>query len=224
MKGNMYKFVDMKWNPLGGECPHKCSYCSTKKFFRFPIIKEKYSGKPRLINSEFKSLGKNKTVFVCAQHDLFAKEIPQEFIYKILEHIEIYPENKYLFQTKNPGRYIDFEFYPEKSILCTTIESNLDLDDNKAPLIMDRIEGILEAKSILKFPTMITIEPIMKFYLFTLLELIKMANPDYINIGAVTGGHNLPEPSDDKVELLIKNLKYNGYNVNIKSNLERIYG
>ena len=46
-KGNMYEWAK-PWNPLGGECPHQCAYCSTNSLKRYPVIKDKYSGDLRL--------------------------------------------------------------------------------------------------------------------------------------------------------------------------------
>lgn len=63
MAGNMYEFVSKTWNPLAGECQHACGYCSTNSFRkRFTKMREKYSGKPRIIEKDiFKR--KNKTGF-----------------------------------------------------------------------------------------------------------------------------------------------------------------
>ena len=30
--GNMYEFITHTWNPIVGECYHKCSYCYVKKY------------------------------------------------------------------------------------------------------------------------------------------------------------------------------------------------
>jgi len=47
-KGNMYEWAK-PWNPLGGECPHKCSYCSTNFLKqRYEAVRSKYSGPPQL--------------------------------------------------------------------------------------------------------------------------------------------------------------------------------
>ena len=47
-KGNMYPWLTHTWNPLAGECPHKCTYCSTHNLKkRYEAIRNKYSGEPR---------------------------------------------------------------------------------------------------------------------------------------------------------------------------------
>jgi hypothetical protein len=54
---------------------------------------------------------------------------------------------------------------------------------------------------------MVTIEPIIDFDLPRMLELIKMAKPEQVNIGAKTGGHRgFPEPPAEKIRELISEL------------------
>jgi hypothetical protein len=50
-QGNMYDWC-VPWNPLAGECPHKCVYCSTKSLMFRPACKKKYSGELRLDEAE----------------------------------------------------------------------------------------------------------------------------------------------------------------------------
>jgi len=77
-KGNMYPWAYTS-NPLGGECPHKCSYCYSKPLRKpFKAVDKKYTGEPRLIESELKNktktIPKDKMVFVCSMTDLFANK------------------------------------------------------------------------------------------------------------------------------------------------------
>ncbi len=44
---------------------------------------------------------------------------------------------------------------------------------------------------------MVTIEPIMDFDLEPFVEMIKNTKPKFVNIGADSKGHNLPEPSSE---------------------------
>jgi len=139
-QGNMYEFVSKTWNPLGGQCEFNCAYCSTHSFrTRFKIMREKYSGKLRIIESEMtKKFSDKDTVFVVAQNDLFAPNVPNEVISRVLEHCNKYSA-KYIFQTKNPIRFLNFlqltankQFtqitpcIPVGSTIITTIESNRD--------------------------------------------------------------------------------------------------
>jgi hypothetical protein len=220
-KGNMYDFIDTKWNPLGGKCPHKCKYCSTERFMRYAAVKEKYTGPPRLIEKELKPLGKNKMVFVCSQNDLFADDIPGEIIYKILAHCNKYPDNTYYFQSKNPACMWYFRNeLPKKSILCTTIETNrLYPFMGGAPDTGFRAEYMNQLS--LLFNIEVTIEPIMDFDLSEMLFLIKICYPKKVNVGADSGHNGLPEPSKEKVLQLIAELE-KFTTVYQKSNLARL--
>ena len=124
---NMYEWVDRTWNPLAGECPHKCSYCSTHKLSkRWEAVRKKYSGSIRIdFNQIQDKLGNSKTVFVVGQNDLFASDVPAHYIYTILNMCKYWNNNSYLFQSKNPQRFIDFlHEFPINTVLCTTIETN----------------------------------------------------------------------------------------------------
>ena len=68
---------------------------------------------------------------------------------------------------------------------------------------------------------MITIEPILDFDLNRFIEMLYNIQPLWINIGADSKGHNLPEPAPEKVRELIETLR--GFTeVKVKKNLGRI--
>ncbi len=214
---NMYGFVDMRWNPLAGKCYHNCTYCSTNKLKkRFPVIKKKYSGYPRIIKHELKNLGKNKLIFVASQNDLFANNVPKILIEKITNHCRKY-DNVYFFQTKNTYN-IDQKLLPPKSIVCTTLETNRFYPQmNNSPHPNERGGGMLWIDP----PKQITIEPIMDFDLNDFVEMIRIVNPYVVNIGADSKDNNLPEPSREKTIQLINELsKFT--KVKTKTNLKRI--
>ncbi len=211
-KGNMYGFVTHTWNVIKGKCPHDCKYCYMK---RFPQSELHFDEK------ELKTdLGEGNFIFVGSSCDMFAEVIPREWIMKVLLHCKEYPENKYLFQTKNPKRFREFRGnFPNKLIFGTTLETNR--DDEISCLSTYRDTRTLWLKEGWMKEVMITIEPIMDFDIERLVELIKICNPSFVNIGADSKGHNLPEPSWYKVQLLIKELE-KFTKVNLKSNLNRL--
>lgn len=225
MKGNMYEGV-VTWNPLAGTCPHGCTYCSTNALKRFPVIEDKYSGRIRLdyvvLN---KNLGTGKTIFVCAQNDLFASEVPMNFMSTIIHQCHKYPQNRYLFQSKNPEMFqAYFGYFPQGSILCTTIETNRWYDQmGNTPVTGNRSQGmhILANPNIWDYEKQVTIEPIMDFDLDKMVELIEYATPDQVNIGADSKRNNLPEPSKERVLALIAELE-KFTKVKQKSNLTRL--
>jgi len=210
-KGNMYGFITHTWNPIKGKCSHDCSYCYMKIF---PI------GKLRLDNKSLtEDLGENNFIFVGSGTDMFAENVPDEWIAKVLKYCRKF-DNKYLFQTKNPFKFWKFiEMHPKKCVLGTTIETNRAYEFSKAPSVLERSKWL--QNNII--PTMITIEPIMDFDLPELIYLIEQAKPDWVNIGADSKSHNLPEPSKEKIlELVIELKKFT--EVKIKTNLRRIVG
>lgn len=217
----MYQFITHTWNPIGGKCDFDCKYCSTNKFY-YPVLKEKYSGPVRLIDSYIEDdLGRGNYIFVVAQNDLFAKQVKDKWIFQVLAHCKYYPGNKYLFQTKNPDRLSEFQIaLPPYSAICTTIESNRHYPEiSKAPDPQQRANAMAKISKI--FKTYITIEPIMDFDLDEMLKMIYYCNPEQINIGADSGNNNLPEPSREKLlQLLFALNSY--FTIDKKSNLQRL--
>ena len=216
----MYSFVNKTRNYLAGACPHMCKYCfinDLKK--KFPAINKKYSGEIRLIEKELKkNEGKGNFIFVQDMGDLFAWNVPIEAIKAILRHCSDYPENTYLFQSKNPERMALFkELYPPKTVLCTTIESNRDYNISKAPSIHQRAVEFEK----LQFDKCLTLEPLMDFDLDSFVELIKFINPLWVNIGSDSKGYGLIEPSKEKILALIEELK-KFTTVKLKENLGRL--
>lgn len=228
--GNMYPWTSGKSgktiNPLRGKCPHKCKYCYVPHMVqKFHSIETKYSGEIELDNSVLKKRidGKGGTIFICSMNDLFASEVPNEFIIKILKWTNLEPKNNYLFQSKNPKRMKEYiSLLPPKYILGTTIESNIDYKISNAPSPLDRYQGI-KILSELKLPIMISIEPIFKFDLEILTDWIKDIHPGFVSIGADSKNFdkNIPEPTSDEVKKLILSLR-KITEVKIKNNLIRL--
>jgi DNA repair photolyase len=220
-KGNMYDFVTHTWNTVKGKCPHDCGYCYMKGIARRFCKKQS----PTYFDeSELKTnLGSGNFIFVGSSNDLFAKDIPEEWILKTLKHCEKF-DSKYLFQSKNPTRildYIDACVISDKSVVCTTIETNRYYHDimKNCPLVGNRADAMNIISEVVK--TFVTVEPIMDFDLPEFIELIKKANPVQVNIGADTGNNHLPEPSKEKILELIAELE-KFTKVKQKSNLSRL--
>ena len=102
-KGNMYPFVTHTWNPIRGECPHGCSYCYMKKVYkRFGKIPAPVHIDEREL---FTDLGKNNFIFVGSSCDMFAKNVPDNWIQDVTTNAHSFDVNRYLFKTKNPARF-----------------------------------------------------------------------------------------------------------------------
>jgi DNA repair photolyase len=223
-KGNMYEWVTHTHAHLGGECPHRCSYCyvDSPRFGR----PEKYKGEIRLIEKELDvNYGTGRIIFVENCNDLFAYDVPDRFVDRILNHCKIYPLNTYVFQTKNPGWMLEKVkqgLIPAGSVLGCTIETNRDMDSiSMAPRATERARA-MRALTQLGWKTFITLEPILDFDVDQLAVMVVDAAPSFVNIGADSKGHNLPEPTIDKVMQLVKILKGQGIEIREKHNLSRL--
>ncbi len=223
-KGNMYSWLTHVHSFLGGSCVHDCRYCYIKSaiYRRNPKFIERYTGDISLIEKEFNTnYGEGKTIFIEHMNDLFAENIPNEFIVRILEHCKKFPKNTYVFQTKNPARYNEFiHLIPADSILGTTIETNRDMSDiSKAPPAKDRYKAMKK----LKFRKFVTTEPALKFDIKILAKWIGEINPEFFNIGADSKGNNLIEPTYSEILELTNTLrdKY-GIEVREKHNMQRL--
>lgn len=213
-KGNMYGFVTHTWNPIKGKCSHNCSYCYMKRWGEQKPL--------RLDVKEFKSLGQDNYIFIGSSTDMFADNVPNHWIMKVLNHCKEYPNNQYLFQTKNPKRFKEYiEDFPEATVLCITMESNRRYDEmENSPDTIERYKDFwnLDWSEDSK---MITIEPIMDFDLAEFELYLSRVNPFQINIGADSRGTGLPEPSKEKIEALIQKLE-KFTKVFLKDNLGRL--
>lgn len=156
-------------------------------------------------------------IFVGSTTDMFANAVPSKDILTTLNHCyesntTIFSEdkNKYLFQSKNPRRFLEFKDHTifEDSVLCTTIETNRWYEKimGNCPLIEDRVSA-MEELSKLGMKTYVTAEPLMDFDLDEMVECIRRCNPVQVNIGKNTFKRvTLPEPTNEKVELLVQEL------------------
>lgn len=217
-KGNMYPWVTHTHAHLGGVCPHKCTYCYVDSFReRVP----KYQGDLRLQQGELEVVyGSGKTIFIENCNDMWAEDVPIGWIYAILNHCFKYPENTYVFQTKNPRRYSDIKsLWPKNCICGITLETNRGISpisNAPAPRIRARDIILFEGR---KF---VTVEPILDFDVDILLSWIKWIDPEFVNIGADSKGHGLQEPPMAKVQALIDGLDIYGIEIREKHNLERL--
>lgn len=219
------------WNPLGGKCPHECKGCYVGGKIA-PWLERmgnnKYIGKPRLIEKEFRTkliVPEGYLIFVQSCGDLFAYGIPDTWIWQVLNYISKFPETTFLLQTKNPERFFDFDI-PQNCILGTTIETNRDYGLTKAPSPKERYHVFfqlnndrdIEGNKIYRL--MISIEPIMDFDLDTLLFWIQEIDPEFVSIGADSRKNKFPEPKADKLEEFITCLTFT--EVRKKKNLSRL--
>lgn len=194
--GQMYSWVTHTWNTIKGKCPHLCTYCYMNRYGNQKPVRFDYK--------EFETdLGSGNYIFVGSSCDMFADNIPYEWTRKTLEYCRKF-DNTYLFQTKNPNGFYLHDF-PDKTRLCTTIETNRWIPEIMGNSPQPRERSILLG-DITAYKKYVTIEPIMDFDLDELISFIRYINPVQVNIGADTGNNKLPEPSKMKVIALINAL------------------
>ena len=208
-KGNMYDFVTHTWNAIKGACYHDCTYCYMKRWGKLNPI--------RFDEKELEVyLGKHNFIFVGSSCDMFAEDIPEEWIIKTLKHCSKF-KNQYLFQTKNPKNIR--RILPSWSNVCVTLETNRHYPEimRNSPKPIDRAKQM----KLIRHKLYITIEPIMDFDLEEFVQMIKQCGASQINIGADSGNHNLPEPSKEQIYELIAELN-RFTKVKLKKNLNRL--
>ena len=142
----MYKFIDFTWNPIKGKCLHDCSYCYMKQI-------NPNANLPRLAEHELNTyLGYGRSIFIGSSTDMFAENIPSEWIKRVLDYCyqnsNMEQPNTYLLQSKNPKRFLEFINHPlmKRVVFCTTIETNRFYPEimNNAPKIGERVEAMEE--------------------------------------------------------------------------------
>ena len=205
-KGQMFGFVNYTWNAIKGLCLHACLYCFMLALdHRFNNL-----GVLRLDEKEFcVNLGKDNFIFVGSSTDMWATNVPSEWITRVLDRCDEF-DNRYLFQSKNPERFLEFINHPvmRKSVLSTTIETNRWDPDimNMAPQPQDRANA-MAAVAAHGVHTMVTVEPIMAFDLDELVAMIRACKPKQVNIGCNSIRQiQLPEPTREEVQALITEL------------------
>ena len=141
---------------------------------------------------------------------MWAEDIPSHWIKMVLDYCDR-SANKYLFQSKNPSRILDFITHPvfHHSVVCTTIETNRFYPEimRNSPEIKERVRA-MEKIVDLGIDTYVTAEPLMQFDLDKMIEYIKRCKPLQVNIGRNTNRKvQLPEPTANEVKVLVTELE-----------------
>lgn len=210
-QGNMYGFITNTFNTVKGACPHDCTFCYMKRWGHLKPV--------RFDEKELKTdLGSGNSIFIGSSCDMFAKEIPEDWILRTIDHCYEYEyQNNFLFQTKNPKNIR--RIFPAKTTICVSLESNRHYKEilRNSPSPMERVEQM----QLIRQPLFITVEPVLKFDTKELVEMIKSCNPVQVNIGSDSQHHNLPEPTKEELIELVSELE-KFTRVIQKSNLKRI--
>jgi len=156
-------------------------------------------------------------VFIQDMTDLFAWNVPSEYIDEVLKHVGGFPETKFLLLTKNPYRYIDhLPNIPENCILGATIETNgwgsnrrsFYQEISEAPHPLERLDALIKVREVGRpHEVMVSIEPILDFDLDFFLGKLRKISPDFVVVGYDNYNNRLPEPSLKKTLGLIAELE-----------------
>ena len=124
-KGNMYRWTTHTHTHLAGACPHACTYCYVQAMER-RFRNGRYVGPVRMVEKELAiRYGSGKVIFVEHCIDLFATAVPQEIVEQVLAHCCKWPDNEYVFQTRNPSRVdAHLDLLPPTRLIGTTIETD----------------------------------------------------------------------------------------------------
>jgi len=190
----------------------------------------KFTGPLRLDGSELTvDYGTGKTIFIEHQNDLWAEDVKSAWIAFVLDHCKSYPDNHYVFQTKNPSRYS--EFIRELRHLSCTIGCTVETDNwqllqgcSKAPLPLSRLVDMKNVGDrLIRHPVFITVEPIMCMVNpREFARQIAKVNPSFINVGADSKGTGLTEPSEIALREFLDELHYQDVFIRQKHNLGRL--
>jgi len=117
MSTTRIEWTDATWNPVTGctKASAGCAHCYAEMMSR----RLKAMGTPKYANGfnvtlhedaldEPKKWHKPRTIFVCSMSDLFHKDVPFEFVDKVLQVIKDTPQHRYQLLTKRAERMEEY--------------------------------------------------------------------------------------------------------------------
>ena len=200
MQKTKIEWCDYTRNPIKGMCKNDCWYCYAKAMYKRlkwdPTIREDWS-----IMNEIKTIKEPSKIFVGSMHDIFGPWVKDTTIRFIINYAYLYSQHTFIFLTKYPGRYKDFEF-PKNCWLGTTITGE---EENQS-----HIHGAFSGMDNIKF---ISYEPLLA----KPEEITKYLSLDWIIVGGLT-----PKSRHKKewVQNLIKQARERSIPIFIKDNLK----
>jgi hypothetical protein len=111
----------------------------------------------------------------------------------------------FFFQTKDPRCFQKYQF-PKNVILGITLETNRDKDYNLVSKALIPSKRVLEFIKVEHPRKTITIEPIIKFDLIPLINMVKLIKPIRVYVGYDTKRSHLNEPKLAETNQLIEML------------------
>ena len=168
MKKSSIEWTEFTSNPIRGKCLHACSYCYAERIrLRFKRPEEISWHPEELMMIEQRK--KPSVIFMGSMYDIFGKWVSSEWINKIIDITRKCPQHTFLFLTKNPYRYMEFDF-PNNCWLGYTEDGTND------------IRGWIYLRDVENKNTFISFEPLIGNKLN-----VNFAHIKGVIIGAMTG-------------------------------------
>lgn len=181
------EWTEKVWNPVTGctKITAGCANCYAEVMARrlsaMPLSHDKYKNgfkvtlHPESLD-EPRIWQKPSMVFVCSMGDLFHKDVPDDYIVKVMDVIESCPQHTFQILTKRAGRMQKFfeEYYPPMNVwLGVSCESN-------NPICYNRVESLRSIEDVsVKF---LSCEPLLSD-----LSDINLEDIDWVITGGESG-------------------------------------
>lgn len=210
-------WCDASWNPVTG-CLHGCEYCYARRIAerfgwetddQIHAIDEPQKNEIENISPYPYGFAptfhryrldipsrwtKPRTIFVCSMADLFGEWVPDEWIRDVFNACNEAPQHRYLFLTKNPGRYQKLVKQgiqlPKDCWIGTSSTCNADEDGNEGHTYLLSENWATLTK------WFVSIEPILERFDHENIE--NLAAMHWVIIGAESGNRKdriIPEKS-----------------------------
>lgn len=191
MRTTKIEWTDKTWNPITGCTKYSagCMHCYAETMSRrLKAMKlEKYQNEFQLTLHEETLMEplhwkKSHNIFVCSMSDLFHKDVPFEFIDKVMAVISKTSQHRYQILTKRAERmkdYFEIHAIPSNVWLGVTVENK----DAKY-----RIDYLRHLKSQVRF---LSCEPLLED-----LGILDLSHIDWVIVGGESGSFARPMKED----------------------------
>lgn len=188
MSKTKIEWTDASWNPVTGctkispGCEHCYAEAMARRLCAMGVCKYKNAFKVTLHEDDLDEplkWKKPRTIFVCSMSDLFHKDVPFEFIDKVLSVIKRTPQHRYQLLTKRADRMA--EYFREREV-PENVWLGVTVDVRKSKERMDYLRGIKNVP--IRF---LSCEPLLED-----LGELDLADIDWIIVGGESGRQARP--------------------------------